>query len=102
MTFGAFGGGLLMNYGRRRAIIVSLFIGFIGNLVTFRLNFYLIMIGRFMFGLSTGLFSSTVLRFINETVPFHLADYVSVIYVFISTVGSIIAFSFGSILPDDD
>jgi hypothetical protein len=55
-----------------------------------------------MFGVSTGIFSSTIIRFINETVPYHVADSLSVGYVFISTTGSILAFSLGSVLPADD
>lgn len=102
MTFGAFAGGIIMNYGRRNTLILSLFIGLIGNIVTYYLNFYFIMVGRFMFGISTGIFSSTIIRFINETVPFHIADSVSVLYVFISTFGSIVAFTFGNVLPADD
>ena len=102
MTIGSFGGGILMSHGRRRTIILSLLIGLLGNIVTYYFNFYVIMIGRFLFGISTGIFSSTIIRFINETVPFHIADSFSVVYVFISTVGSIIAFSFGSVLPGDD
>ena len=91
-----------MSNGRRRTIIASLFIGLLGNIVTYYLNFYVIMIGRFMFGISNGIFSSTILRFINETLPFHIADSFSVGYVFISTVGCIIAFYIGSLLPADD
>jgi len=102
MTFGSFGGGIIMNYGRRRTIILSLYIGLFGNIITYNLNFFVLLIGRFMFGMSTGIFSSTIIRFINETVPFHIADLLSVGYVFISTIGSIIAFSLGSVLPADD
>jgi predicted MFS family arabinose efflux permease len=102
MTFGSFGGGILMNNGRRKTIMLSLYIGLLGNIVTIYLNFYMLLIGRFMFGVSTGIFSSTIIRFINETVPFHVADSLSVGYVFISTTGSIIAFSLGSVLPADD
>ena len=36
-----------------------------------------------MFGLSIQIFSSVIIRFINETVPFQLADTVRVIYVLI-------------------
>ena len=59
------------------------------------------MLGRFIFGISTGIFSATLQWYFNETVPLHLSDTVQVASVFAGTFGSIIAFMLGEILPDD-
>lgn len=75
MTIGAVGGGLLMKIGRRRAILYCCILGMIANGITIvPLNIWAILIGRFLFGLSVGFFSSICPRFIEETVPNHLYD----------------------------
>ncbi len=82
MTIGAIVGGILMKIGRRKSLIIICIIGIIGNLITF--NFYLttILIGRFIFGFSTGLSSSIVPRMIEETIPSHIYDSLGVTFAF--------------------
>ena len=53
-----------MVIGRRKALYVSIILGIIGNSITMILNYPCIIIGRFVFGISTGLFSSIVPRYI--------------------------------------
>jgi len=61
---GALGGGKLMIIGRRKALYVSILLGIIGNSITMILNYPCIILGRFIFGISTGLFSAIVPRYI--------------------------------------
>ena len=74
MTLGAVGGGSLMKIGRRKAILIACVIGLAGNIITFFLSFWNLIIGRFLFGFSVGLFSSICPRMNEETIPAHLFD----------------------------
>lgn len=86
MTLGAVSGGILMKIGRRKAIFYCAYIGIIGtgisitpvfkpdnadgtNDTPFSWNFTVFMVGRFLFGLSVGLFSSICPRYLEETIP---------------------------------
>ena len=63
MTLGAMFGGQLMKIGRRKAILISCFVGVSGNVTTYFLSFRNLIIGRLLFGISVGLFSSICPRF---------------------------------------
>ena len=63
-----------MNKGRRFTILIACFIGLVGNLVTYKLDFNFLICGRFIFGFSTGIFSATLNRYLGETVPLYLED----------------------------
>ena len=52
---GAFLGGTLMSYGRRKLMMWAMFLGIIGNSITVVLNVWVIMVGRFIFGFAVGL-----------------------------------------------
>lgn len=102
MTIGAVCGGILMKIGRRRALILASLLGVIGIGLTMKLDFTFLMIGRFIYGFSVGLYSSIVPRFIEEESPSHLYDQVAPTYCFSQTVGTICAYFLGAILPADD
>jgi len=74
MAIGSLGGGSLMKGGRRKAHLLSAIIGIVGILPTLYLNYYLIVIGRSIFGISVGIMSSVTSKYIQETVPNHLYD----------------------------
>ena len=82
MTLGAVTGGKLMKIGRRRAQFINIFVGLAGAGITMEFNLTTILIGRFLFGFSSGLFSSTVPRYIEETVPTSLYDTLAPMYTF--------------------
>ena len=73
-SIGALLGGILMKIGRRNALFVCLVIGILANSICIILDYYTILAGWFLFGLSTGLMSSIVPRYIEETVPIHLFE----------------------------
>ena len=71
MTIGAISGGKLMTVGRRVALIICDIIGIIGASITMDFQYPVILCGRFILGLSAGLISSIVPRYIEDTVPNH-------------------------------
>ena len=82
MSIGAVCGGKLMKIGRRRAQFVNIAIGAFGTGLTMFMNFPCLLIGRFFFGLSNGLFSSITPRYIEETCPNQIYGSLSVLFVF--------------------
>ena len=74
MTLGAVGGGMLMRIGRRKAIMISCCIGMVGIMMTIKLNLPMLMIGRFVYGYSVGLFSSICPRYFEENIPPHIYE----------------------------
>lgn len=102
MTLGAVSGGVMMKIGRRKSMFVCLAIGLVGNGITFDIHsFALIIIGRFLFGISAGLYSSIVPRMFAETLPQHLLSTTIASFCCAQTVATLIAFLLGAILPDD-
>ena len=101
MTVGAVSGGRLMKIGRRKAILVSCVFGIAGVATTYFLSFQNLLIGRLLYGFSTGLFSSMCPRFLEETVPNHLYDKFAPFYVISQTLGNLVAFMTGEMLPDN-
>ena len=80
MAVGSVFGGKFMVVGRRRAIMLTAVLGIIGNLMTLKLNFALLLIGRVVYGLSVGIQSAIVPRYIEENTPSHIYDSVSALF----------------------
>ena len=99
MTIGAVSGGVLMKIGRRKALIISCVFGIIGVSATYRLNIYSLIIGRWFFGLSVGLFSSISPRYVEETVPHHLYNSLTTFYYSSAVLGGLISYLSGELLP---
>ena len=62
------------------------------------LNF---VFGKFLFGLSVGLYSSIIPRFVEEMVPSHLFDRLAPIFNFTQCLGTLFAYLGGELLPED-
>ena len=86
MALGAVGGGVLMKIGRRKALFVSCAIGIVGTLITQYFDFTALMIGRFIYGYSVGLFSAICPRILEETTPPHIYESVAVSFNFSQTM----------------
>ena len=69
MAIGALTGGKLMTIGRRISIIICDVIGIIGASITLYFNYPAMIAGRFVLGISAGLISSIIPRYIEDTVP---------------------------------
>ena len=103
MTIGAVSGGVMMKIGRRRSMFICLVIGLAGNFFTIAIhNFPMIIIGRFLFGISSGLYSSIVPRMFAETIPQHVLSSVVASFCTSQALATFISFLLGAILPDDD
>jgi MFS family permease len=102
MTFGSVTGGKLMTIGRRKAIMISTFIGMLGCCLTFNLNFLMLILGRFIFGFSCGMYSSIIPRYMEETVPAEYYDTVGASFCFYQMLGVILSYVMGGFLPKDD
>lgn len=102
MTVGAVSGGLIMKIGRRKALIMASAYGIAGNLLTYHLNIYFLVAGRFLFGFSVGIFSSVCPRYMEETIPAHLYDTLAIIYNTSQSTGSVVAYFFGELIPAND
>ena len=119
MTLGAVAGGMVMRIGRRKAIFYCATIGIIGtgisilpvfypdnpdgtNDTNFKLNFSLFMIGRFLFGLSVGLFSSICPRYLEETIPRKQYSQLGVLWNLFQGLGTISACYLADVMPSDD
>ena len=82
MTLGAVAGGILMKIGRRRSQFICIFLGLVGVTLTMALRLWAILVGRFLFGASVGLFSAIIPRYVEEMVPAHLFDRIAPIFNF--------------------
>ena len=67
--FGVLWGSKLASCGRRLSLIYISLIWAIGSLVTLFRNFYLLNIGRFVVGFSSGSYSVIVPLFVSEIAP---------------------------------
>lgn len=64
-------------------------------------NYWTILVGRFIFGFATGSISSTVSRYIEETIPAHLFENLQPVFCFSQTFGGVCAYMLGEFLPKD-
>ena len=87
----------LMKIGRRKAILISNFIGLIGLGITMVENFNVILVGRFIFG-----FSVVSPRYIEETVPNHLFSTIAPFFSWTQTVGVLTSYLLAEMLPKKD
>ena len=81
----------LMKAGRRRALLIACALGLVGVTVTARLDYFTILLGRFMFGTSAGIMAVTIPRFIEETTPASYFDRVGAFWKVSFAVGSLSA-----------
>jgi len=101
MTFGSLAGGKLMKIGRRKAQFVNISIGLVGTAMTAILNTENILLGRFLFGFSSGLLCTTIPRYVEETVPVHLFDNIGPIFNVSQGTGTFFSYLLGELLPAD-
>ena len=83
-------------------MFVSLFFGIIGNLCTINiLNFHMMVLGRTLFGVSVGLYTSIMPRMIEETFPLHLLSTMLSGSGCASNFATFLSFFMGALLPND-
>jgi MFS family permease len=69
LTLGAVSGGKIVTIGRRKSYIMACAVGLFGVVLTLFESIAAILIGRLIFGLSCGLLSINIPRYIEETIP---------------------------------
>ena len=99
MMIGSLSGGILMKIGRRRSLMLACLLGIVGVLMTWYMSFYMLLSGRILFGISTGLFSCIGPKFVEETIPIKLYDQFTVLYLSCSACGGLIGNFSGELLP---
>ena len=69
LSIGAVVGGKMLNSGRRCAMIVMNIVGILGSLMSIYPNYFVLIAGRILYGMSAGVLIAAVPRIIEETIP---------------------------------
>lgn len=75
VSIGAIIGGKIITYGRRRAVLIFDLLGIVGSCLSIISNFYVILIGRLVYGFAAGVLVTACPKIVEETVPSELMDY---------------------------
>jgi len=106
MTIGALIAGAVVAHGRRKFLIIFGVVGILFTGLTLFANLYLIVAGRFMHGLATGVFMTGGPRILDETVPSHLlgtfGTYTNVYANLGIMLVMVLGFGLPSLSPGDD
>lgn len=69
MAIGSFAGGILVKGGRRRIVILLNLLAIVGVCITLIMNFWAILLGKFVWALAVGILSTAGPLMVDETVP---------------------------------
>jgi MFS family permease len=100
MVVGAFLGGPMSSLGRRKSLITMCVVGIVGNMATFAYQSYgLILLGKFLSGVSSGGISCFCPKYIMECSPKEVSGSTGALFQLAVTVGiclnAIIALPYG-------
>ena len=101
MMIGSALSGLAIKKGRRLILIIASIIGIIGVSITIIECFYLIILGRLIYGLSCGLIAVAMPRYMEEVLPCNLMSMYAGYYCFSFAQAVIIAYFLALGLPPD-
>ena len=73
----------------------------VGISITMYFNYWVIVVGRVLFGVSAGAITCILPKYIEETVPAKQLGSLIALYKFNSTLGVFVAFMWGEYLPSD-
>ena len=88
--------------GRRKGLMFGSLIGAVGCLLTAIFNLPIILFGRVLFGIAVGINGAIGARYTEETVPAHLYEVYSPFNMIYYTLGVVLAFSLGFIIPQNN
>ena len=91
----------MRKYGRRKAILLGIYIGIVGILFEMIESYAMIWIGRFIYGLACGIHVMSVTRYLEETVPYEKLSLILPIYFCAVSSAKIIVMILGSGMPED-
>ena len=92
----------MIQFGRRRALLIQAAIGMVGVTITLIPNFYAIICGRMLYGFSCGVIAVATARLTEETVPLKIVSFMSGLYCVSFPFATLCADFMASILPPDD
>jgi MFS family permease len=69
ISIGAIVGGKIIAYGRRKSVLIFDLLGIIGSVLSIIENFYVILVGRLMYGFAAGVLVTACPKIVEETVP---------------------------------
>jgi len=75
VALGCIVGGKLIQFGKRRVIIVLNFLEILASIMCIFLNWPLMLAGRTLFSIIAGLIVAVTPKILGETIPAHLIDY---------------------------
>ena len=74
IAFGFLAGGFIVQWGRRKTLLLANSIVLVSSGISMVALFWLICVSRFFMGFGTGLIMTAAPKFILETVPMHVMD----------------------------
>lgn len=101
LTFGSFLGGKLIRKGRRRATILTQAMAVLGSIMTMFKSLPLICLGRFIIGFVGTAGCLIMGKSIEETLPASMASQYGMLINLFATMGFLISFLFGLLVPTD-
>ena len=108
MCVGSTFGGKLIQIGRVKILFISAVIGIIGCAMTLVfldndkvLSLYLLLTGRVLYGISTGLIAVAFPRYMDEMLPSNIISVYGGLYCFSFALATIIAYLLALGLPND-
>lgn len=69
-----FGGDYVQSLGPKKTIIIFNIFGLIGSIMSLQVSFKIMCLGRFFFGLTSGVLLCATSRVLEDTIPAHLVD----------------------------
>lgn len=101
MIGSGYSGNIMNRRGRREALVYGSMLGSVGCFVTLLPNVWTIVFGRILFGMAVGLTTIVAQRFTEETVPLELYEIYAPFNMIGYTLGVLIGFALGYILPSN-
>jgi MFS family permease len=100
LAFGSLTSGYLMKDGRKRCMLIATAIGVIGVSIEMIDNFWVIAVGRLIYGYSCGIYAPCIGRYIEEVLPVHLLPTLFPIYTCGMAASAILVMMAAIILPN--
>ncbi|CDW89549.1 sugar transporter family protein [Stylonychia lemnae] len=101
-ALGSLAAGKLMTMGRKTSLQIGTFVGVIGTLFFQFTMIQALYFGKFLNGFGVGVYAVTILRYIDETIPYHLFDLLSPLLMVGISFARLTTFIFYAILNPDN
>mmetsp|Transcript_22397 Transcript_22397/g.27553 ORF Transcript_22397/g.27553 Transcript_22397/m.27553 type:complete len:158 (+) Transcript_22397:138-611(+) len=102
LSCGALCGAKVIPIGRRKTMLIFNVMGVFGVAICMVENFYMLLLGRIIYGFAVGVESVAMPRFLDEVVPLRIYDLCIGLYVVGINVGYVFALDSAVLLPPDE